>query len=544
MSSKKHVDIIIATKDRDHKLERCLLSLSKSLNFDTTQYFYNVIVVKECDESSSKNSDLSNFFLLLKNPNFTRLNISYIILKNSSNFTKAINTGLLRSLSKRHIPEYIGFLHDDTQVFDGWLEGLLKPLEENVKVLAAGSITANDGLDEQCISKSYELFNIDKLDLLYDEFTESHLESEGGWNHLKHRLDQLNYHIFKKTSDKSSKISLFSALFKKEAFLNIGKFDENLISSFAVEDEFCKRIYDNKFTVALAPQSFVYHQCFRLSDENNDIKNDKLLKDATLYNIKIKHELNPKKSNKRKPYVVYTFAENTKSFEHIFNYHDKDYVRFICFTKADLILGKTWDAINIEPFLKLREFENNLKKLKQFIKLHPHYFFSEFDASMWVNFSSDQISMIPLKVKDFISKIHPEHLFMSLESDRWSCSWQYYVYRLNDGDIINLHKNVFNKNNELGQNVLETYSYYGMPRDIGFMDTSILVMKHTDQDCIEILNNIWKKCQDIAVDDRHWFNFMLWLYKKSYSSIPINLYLKEMYEVNEKVKSLIEMEGK
>jgi GT2 family glycosyltransferase len=71
---------------------------------------------------------------------FHILNLSQ---EETDEFTNAINTGLKRSLGKKHVPDYIGFLHDDTVVFKNWLESLIKPMEENVRLYGCGSITVN-----------------------------------------------------------------------------------------------------------------------------------------------------------------------------------------------------------------------------------------------------------------------------------------------------------------------------------------------------------------------------------------------------------------
>lgn len=533
MSTKKHVDIIIATRDRDEKLRTCLTSLAKALTFDASLYLYNIIIVREHDGKRAP----ADFFNLIKHPNFRCLNISYITLKNSSNFTKAINAGLLRSLSKKHVPEYIGFLHDDTIVFKGWLDHLIKPMEENLNIYGCGSITSNE-LDEQCFSKTYSLFGVNDHEILLNEFNEATISN---YQHIENRMSKLNYYEFKKNDKTSSKISLFAAVFRKEAFEKFGYFDENLISSFRIEDEFCKRLYENGKTVALVPQAFAQHECFRLSFSNHNLINDKLLRDATLHNIKIKYQLNPIVSKKRNQYVVYTCMDcvETPMLNNIFNYHDRSTTNFICFTERDKIMGETWEIVNIHPFLELEEFKNNKQRFKDFVKLHPHYFFKNYNASVWVDFR--QVNMIPFDIKEFIRMMDKNILFMSLESNKFSCSWKYLISRLKDSGLITTHRNVLNLNTETtdpNNSVLSTYRFYNFPHDLGFMDTSVLVTKHNNKECSEILNKIWEKYLNVAADDKMWFNFMLWLYKKNYYNIPFNLYQIKMNEVNKEIDKI------
>lgn len=529
MSNKKYIDIIIPTKDRNDKLERCLTSLSRALDHNLSTYFYNVIVVKE---HSSKRVD-KEFFNILKHPNFRFLNISYIVIKHGEGFTKAINTGLLRSLSKKHKPDYIGFLHDDTVVFKNWLESLMKPMEEDIWIYGTGGITVNE-LDEQCISKTHTLFGITNHDLMLNEFYEVTPDNNF---HIADRMKPLNYYKFEKDPNKGM-ISLFSCLFRKEAFEKFGLFDENLISSFRVEDEYCKRLMDNGKRVALVPQAFSMHECFRLSFGNKNIINDKIMRDATLHNIKIKRQLNPIISQTKHQYVVYTHMEcvNTPKLNNIFNFHDKKNVSFICFSERDKILGETWEIVNIHPFLEIEEFKKNRKTFEEFVKLHPHYFFSNFNTSMWLDFES--INMCPFDVEQFIRLMDKSILFMSLESNKFNCSWKYLMSRLKDEGLVNTHRNPMLAENGEQNTVLSTYRFYNFPQDAGFMDTSVFVVKHNNPEAITILNKLWKNYITIAKDDKLWFNFMLWLHKKSYYSIPFNVYQMKMNEVNKEIEEL------
>lgn len=534
MSLKKYIDIIIPTKDRNDKLKKCLDSLTKNLVFDASLYYYNIIIVKEYSEKRVE----KEFFTLLKHPNYKCLNISYIVKKKEYGFTNSLNIGLIRCLAKRHKPDYIGFLHDDTIIFKGWLEYLMLPLEENVNIYGSGSITVNE-LDEQCISKTHSYFDIQTMDLhiadYYGVTAENNL-------FIASQLEKLKYYEFKKDPGKGM-ISLFSCLFKREAFEKFGNFDENLISSFRVEDEFCKRLLDNNKSVVLVPQAFVLHECFSLSFANKNLINDKIMRDATLHNIKIKRELNPVVSKKRNQYVVYTHMECTETplLNNLFNYHDKSTTSFICFTERDKIFGETWEAINIHPFLEIEEFKKNRQTFEEFVKLHPHYFFKNFKTSVWVDFK--ELSMIPLDMEQFIRLMDESVLMLSLESSTYTCSWRYLIDRLKDDGLINNHKNVLQidtnfKEENNTNSVLSTYRFHNFPEESGFINSSLLVRKHNDETCISMMNRIWNYYIKTAKDDKLWFNFVFWLNKKSYFSIPENLYKIAMNGVHKQIENL------
>ena len=522
-SKRKYIDIIIPTKDRNDKLQKCLNALASGLSHEMTIYLYNVIIVKE---HSSKYVD-HEFFDIIKHPNYRFLNISYIVKRKSEGFTKAINTALSKSLSKKHKPDYIGFLHDDTIIFKNWLENLMKPMEENPKILGAGGITINE-LDEQCISKTYSLFNIDKKKL--KKIKEASFEND---EFIDTYLKDLNYYEFKDEQD-SGYISLFSCLFKTSVFEKFGIFDDNLISSFRVEDEFCKRIIKNEKSLALVPQAFSLHECASLKNKDNQI-----LRDATLYNIKMKNEINKNVSKRKNNYVVYTCMseDETEMLNDNFNHHDTTNTTFICFTENNKSKNKIWKNVDIKPFLKIKDFKNNIQLLKEFIKLHPNYFFSNFKNSMWVDF--DYVNMIPLNTQEFIKMMDKNAKFLSLASKDFNCSWKYLVNMFDEENLLDKSvKPIKFKDPTFNTKVLSLYTFYNFPKNLGLMDTTILVSNPNDKETQEILDKVWKNFSTIELDDKLWFNFIIWLYKKSYCSIPFKAYQAKMNEIHQKINEM------
>ena len=521
-ANQKLIDIIIPTKDNDSDLEECLNSLIHSLSFNG-EYEYNVIVIREHKEKRVP----SDFFTLINNPKYKDLNISYVVIKKSVGFTKAVNTGIRISLAKKKQPDFIAFLHDDTIIFKGWLESLIDPMIDNVRIFGTGSITINE-LDEQCVTKCYNYFGFHQDNALLQElFNEFYEVTPSNNLHIAERVKDLKFYEFKEETN-LGQISLFSSLFRTEAFNRFGLFDENLMSSFRVEDEYCKRLLDNKKTVALVPQAFVLHKCNLFSFQNRNLADDKLLRTATLDNIRIKRKLNPILSKKRKQYVVYTYlpCEQTPILNNLFGFHDLSNTDFYCFTDRDKFESDAWNVINILKIKDVNYLSGNDGNLKEFIKLHPHYFFKNYNASIWIDF--DDINMVPFNTQEFIRLMDEKTTTIALEDKLENCSWKYLIKNYKTGKI----------SNNLYEAVLSTYRFYNMPTDIGFMNTSLLVRKHNDETCIHLMENIWKQYINVARDDRYWFNFTYWLYKKNYYSIPYNLYQLEMNNVIKKVDEM------
>ena len=369
------------------------------------------------------------------------------------------------------------------------------------------------------------LFNIKKKNLQLDKFTLENSE------YITNYLKDLKYYEFT-TEQNNGYISLFSCLFKTSAFEKFGIFDENLISSFRVEDEFCKRIIKNEKSLALVPQAFSLHECTSLKD-------DQTLRDVTLYNMKIKEEINSNISKRKNNYVVYTCMKENEIelLNNNFDHHNTSNTTFICFTETNKSNSKIWKNIDIRPFLQIKEFKNDFNLLKEFIKLHPSYFFSNFKNSMWIDF--DYVNMIPFNTQEFVKMMHKDSKFLTLKDKNFDCSWKYLIDKFHEEDLFDtFSKPIKFKDPSFNTKVLSLYRFYNFPSNLGLMDTSILVSNPNDKDSQEILNKIWKNFSTIELDDKLWFNFVIWLYKKSYSSISFKAYQIKTNEVNQKINEL------
>ena len=508
---------------------------------------------------------------------------------------------------------YIGFLHDDSIISQNWENNLIKILNENFLVNAAGSITFNN-TDEQSITiqkdkfneniKDDEILRIERLIPLFyqsmdkiNELINLKLqlpELEEIYNSLKLSFtkfqkiiskngiqslsdeEQINYKNIKLSFeasekklndqnekilnlnneleepfndlnnlitssfeqkdpiiyeqdfkidkeperqeltnkyDSSCKISLFGSIFKIEAFKEFGKFDEDLISTFRIEDEFCKRmILKNKFT-ALVASSFVSHKC--KSFINNSTINN-LFRNATLYNIDLKYSLNTE--NLKKPYVIYTCIFEGEKVPEFKNY-DINNFEYLCFTNSDIIAGMSkihspWKFINITKFAKIMGFDytDNESKMKMFFKYHPHFFFKNYNASIW--FNPIDFPEIPSNLIDIIRLKNKDHIMLSLESTSFDCAYKELIYNFKNGI---LSENVYNE-------ILNVYRKFRYPQNNGLIDTSFMIFKHNDESCKITLNQIWEFIKKYHSNDKLFANLCFWLNKKSYSTIYNSLF--------------------
>ena len=609
MSTIQSLDIIIPTKNNNEDLKKCLFSLNQHLNFNN----YKIEIIIVSDNSSLKNNQ--DLFELIKK--FQQINkkleIKLIILKEKSGMSIALNSGIEYCLSKKSIPTYIGFLHDDSIISQNWENNLIEILDADLYLAGVGSITYNE-IDEQSVTIQKNKFNknirndeisrikslndlfyssIDKIDKfidlkinlfeleeIYNNIKEPYLKFQkliqnGGLNSLSsdekleyeevennfniaeqnlnnqndliknlnnefeepfNNLNDLMNSSFKKIEpiiynsdfeidqepersesenkkDSSSKISLFGSIFKSDSFKEFGKFDEDLISSYRIEDEFCKRLIKNDRYVALIASSFVSHKCKSLT--NNSVIN-KLLRNATLNNIELKTLLNSSKF--KKPYVIYTCIFENENLPNFKNY-DIDNFDYFCFVDdqsmaVPLNSMTPWKFIKISKFSKILGFDYNddAMKIKMFFKYHPHFFFKNYNMSIW--FDAKDILEMPINLTEIIELKNKNHGLLTLESTAFDCVYKELIYTFKNKIIS---ENVYNE-------ILNIYRKFRYPQNNGLIDTSFMVFKHNNEEIKLVLNKIWNFIKKYNSNDKLFVNLCFWLYKQSYSAIYNSLF--------------------
>jgi len=140
----------------------------------------------------------------------------HILIRNARNmgFVKAVNQGLSLAISP-----YIILLNNDTKVVPNWVEKLKFPLETDSKIAACGPVTtATD-----CWQGREKL-------------------GEG-------------YRVL----PKSAMLAFFCVMLKKEAVDKVGLLDENFGVGLADDDDYCHRLKQAGYTLALAQSLLIPH---------------------------------------------------------------------------------------------------------------------------------------------------------------------------------------------------------------------------------------------------------------------------------------------
>jgi GT2 family glycosyltransferase len=209
------VSIIIPFHNNVELTKQCIQSIFECTS---SKIPYEIVLV---DDAST---DLFSF-----ETNYT----SFRLIKNETNlgFAPSCNYGARCANSK-----YLVFLNNDTLALEGWLDGLIDPIETNSQIGIVGS------------------------KLLYPDNTIQH----AGIAVDDERMPFHIYHRFPATFPGVNKLREYQAvtgacfIIKKELFQSVGGFDERYQNGFEDMD-LCFRVGQAGYKIFYSPQSCLYH---------------------------------------------------------------------------------------------------------------------------------------------------------------------------------------------------------------------------------------------------------------------------------------------
>ena len=190
--------------------------------------------------------------------------------------------------------------------------------------------------------------------------------------------------------------------------------------------------------------------------------------------------------------VIYTciVGDYDGVIEPTFISNDFDYV---CFTDSVYMRNGFWE---IRP---LPEEVKDLPKIKKqrYVKLHPHKLFPEYDLSIWVDgnviIRGDLNDFLKETLKDDVSIYVPTH-------PSRDCVYKEYKVVLamgKDKSSIVLPQ-------------IEKYKNEGFPKNYGLLQSNIIVRKHNNQDCINLMEQWFEEIKNGSHRDQLSFNYIQW----------------------------------
>ena len=171
-------------------------------------------------------------------------------------------------------------------------------------------------------------------------------------------------------------------------------------------------------------------------------------------------------------------------------------VDYVCFTDNPEMKSKTW---------KIRPIPQELlsySKVKQQrgVKILAHRYLPEYDISVWVDGNVDTRGNVKEYLKDFdfvqYSVFIPEH-------PARKC-----IYKEKDECVR--QKKIVGADINLANEQMKRYRTENFPENYGLVQTNIMIRKHNDRYCVDLMEKWWSELKDYSHRDQLSFNYALW----------------------------------
>ena len=179
----------------------------------------------------------------------------------------------------------------------------------------------------------------------------------------------------------------------------------------------------------------------------------------------------------------------------------KGYDYFLFIDEYDDIYNATnWTLIFLPDFVK--NLNLNIIKTQRYIKTHPHIFFPNYDLSIYI----DSNFNINGNLDEFLIRIlSPKLSIYTLEHpERNKIQNEFKLVEILKKD----NKSRINK-------IKERYNYTNFPDNNGLIESCLMVRKHNDITCINIMENWFNEIRNYSHRDQLSFNYVLWKTNKT-----------------------------
>ena len=156
-------------------------------------------------------------------------NVELIANQENLGFSAGNNIGI-----KAATGDYIILLNNDTYTTPGWVFGLIRHLRRNPELGLIGPVTNNIG-------------NEAKIDIRYADMESMFIKA---FQYTSMHKGDLLY---------VSTVAFFCVAFSRELVDKVGLLDEQFGQGFFEDDDFCRRVSDAGYNIAIAEDVFVHH---------------------------------------------------------------------------------------------------------------------------------------------------------------------------------------------------------------------------------------------------------------------------------------------
>lgn len=172
-----------------------------------------------------------------------------------------------------------------------------------------------------------------------------------------------------------------------------------------------------------------------------------------------------------------------------------DNIDYVMFTDQEIPKDSAWRKYEFtERDGELFHYDSYHKS--KYVKIHPELFFPDYDYSVWLDGNILIVAdLLPLVMR--ISESSFMATFNNPCHDDIYTEARFCVFH----DAVSLE--------EISKQVND-YKHEGFPEHFGMREFSLIIRRHNEKQCIDLMNQWWKQLQIYTMRDQISFPFVLW----------------------------------
>ena len=243
--------------------------------------------------------------------------------------------------------------------------------------------------------------------------------------------------------------------------------------------------------------------------------------------------------------VVYTSVFGC-SEENNYHLHDSDVkldeYDFVCFTDNPNFKSDLWDVKLVKPL-----YDDGARNAKRY-KLKPHVFLTEYDISVWIDIEVKITKDIDSLVTEMLTEnnlaiLNHELCGRTVSGDLNVRKCVYEEARFIQWLGDNNPKKKYKDNMDIIHAQVDRYRKKGYPENNGLARTTVMFMKHNEDDVKQQMDTWWEEMKYGSRRDQISFNYSVWKNDFKFSYIqediddnPYFLYMKKWRQIKRKEK--------
>ena len=169
--------------------------------------------------------------------------------------------------------------------------------------------------------------------------------------------------------------------------------------------------------------------------------------------------------------------------------------------------NSNWTFMMIPNFIKYMNV-SQIKK-QRFIKLHPHLFFKNYEISLYI----DSIYILFGNIDNLIMRLLPPEINIVMNEHRTRNT-----VRDEIKSVLGFQKDKI----EVIEKIKERYKKEKFPDNYGLIETSFILRRHNEKDCINIMEKWWNEIKMYSHRDQLSLCYVLWKENKKIKLIDKN----------------------